>query len=136
MESAKVISHVIRLLPGDDLKRSIQQFVLEKKIEAGWIVTCVGSLTRFAIRFANEKQDAIGTGYFEIITLSGTLSVNGSHLHIGIANDTGQTMGGHLMEGCIVYTTAEIVFAACSDIIFQRENDGTTHWKELTILDK
>ncbi len=38
------VSHAIQLLPGEDLKTSLQQFVTNKGIKAGWILTCVGSL--------------------------------------------------------------------------------------------
>ena len=129
-------THVIRLFPKDDLKRSIQKFVEDKKINAGWMVTCVGSLTQFAVRFANEKKATITKGYFEIINLTGTLSIKGSHLHISIADNTGQMTGGHLMEGCIIYTTAEIVLTESAQFIFSRKTDSSTGWKELSVAEK
>ena len=43
MKEANIV-HVIRLKPGEDLKASLSDFVSRNKIEAGWIVTCVGSL--------------------------------------------------------------------------------------------
>ena len=133
MQAKNDDSYILRLLPGEDLKISIQRFVEVKKIYAGWIVTCVGSVREYAIRFANEKQPGKGAGYFEIISLSGTLSVNGSHLHICISDNTGKTLGGHLMEGCIIYTTAEIVVMKSGKYIFTRENDGSTPWNELQV---
>jgi len=69
----------------------------------------------------------------EIVSLSGTLSTNGSHIHISVSDGTGQTVGGHLMGECIVYTTAEIIIQSASNLRFTRENDGTTKWKELQI---
>lgn len=53
MENVNDSPHVLRLLPGNDLRLSLENFVNENKIEAGWIVTCVGSLTSYSIRFAN-----------------------------------------------------------------------------------
>jgi uncharacterized protein len=103
------------------------------QIEAGWINTCVGSLTEYSIRFANQPNASKGKGHFEIVSLTGTLSVNGSHIHISIADSTGKTIGGHLMEGSIVYTTAEIVITSSNKMKFTREEDGTTPWKELQI---
>ena len=96
-------AYAIRLKPGTDLRRSIQSFVNENKLHAAWIVTCAGSLTNYNIRFANQQSGASGSGHFEIVSLGGTLSDNGSHIHISISDSTGKTIGGHLQEGCIIY---------------------------------
>ncbi len=130
------ISHATRLFPGNDLKTSIEKFVAANNIQAGWIVTCVGSITEFSIRFANKLHVKKGSGYFEIINLSGTVSTNGSHLHICIADVDGNTIAGHLMEGCKIYTTAEIVLVESGKYIFEREKDVITSWKELQIKNK
>lgn len=125
--------HAIRLKPGEDLKKSIIKYVNEHHIRAGWIVTCAGSLTNYAIRFANQPNATIDSGHFEIVSLSGTLSVNGSHLHVSISDSTGKTIGGHLVDGNIIYTTAEIIIQESDRFIFTREKDNTTPWEELQI---
>lgn len=125
-----------RLKPGEDLKTGIDKVVKENNIQAGWIKTCVGSLTDYNIRFANQENGSTGTGHFEIVSLVGTLSVNGSHIHISISDSTGKTIGGHLLEGCKVYTTAEILLGESKDLIFTREKDGSTPWEELQIKKK
>ena len=63
------VSHAIRLMPGEDLKTSIQQYVNEHKMKAGWILTGVGSLRSYNIRFANLPEGATDSGYFEIVSL-------------------------------------------------------------------
>jgi len=130
---SKVQLYAFRLQPGQDLKKEIQRVVVEKQVKAGWINTCVGSLQTFHIRFANQPVPTTGSGHFEILGLSGTLSVHGSHIHIIISDSSGKTIGGHLTEGCLVYTTAEIVITACGDFEFTRANDGTTQWQELQV---
>lgn len=129
-------TYAIRLKPGEDLKLELEKLVKEKNIEAGWISTGVGSLTHFNIRFANQPEGSKGTGHFEIVSLTGTLSINGSHLHISISDSTGKTIGGHLLEGNKVYTTVELVVTASDQFKFLREKDGTTEWPELTIVQK
>lgn len=126
--------HVFRLTPGQDLKQEIQKYVNEKNIKAGWINTCVGSLTHYAIRFANQVSSSMDTGHFEIVSLTGTVSTNGSHIHICISDPAGTTLGGHLSEGCTIYTTAEIVLCSSNDLEFLREPDERSGWKELRIL--
>lgn len=127
--------HAFRLLPGQDLKKSIDSFVTSKHIQAGWIATCVGSLTEYNIRFANQEKGYGDKGHFEIVSLVGTLSVNGSHIHLSISDSTGKTMGGHLLEGCKIYTTAEIVIGESGEHIFSREKDGSTPWNELKVTE-
>jgi hypothetical protein len=129
-------THAFRLKPGTDLKAGIEALVKEQGIEAGWIGTGVGSLTHYNIRFANQPQGSRGEGHFEIVSLTGTVSVNGSHLHISISDSTGKTIGGHLLDGNIVYTTAEIVITETDEVIFTREKDGTTPWEELQVAKK
>ena len=131
----KTTAYAFRLKPGEDLKQSILQIVKEKDIKAGWISTCVGSLTDYTIRFANQPAGFSDSGHYEIVSLTGTVSVGGSHLHISISDSTGKTIGGHLMDGCKVYTTAEIVILSSDVFIFKREKDGTTLWEELQVTE-
>lgn len=129
-------THVIRLTPGQDLKAEIDSLVAREKIEAGWIVTCVGSLTQYNLRFANQPDGTIKQGHFEIVSLVGTVSVNGSHVHLSVGDSLGATTGGHLMKGCVVYTTAEIVIQQSQELVFKREVDGSTPWPELQVIEK
>lgn len=128
--------YAFRLKPGEDLKNSIEAVVKEKNISAGWVITCAGSLTDYNIRFANQPEGSTGAGHFEIVSLTGTVSINGSHLHISISDSTGKTTGGHLLEGCRIYTTAEIVIGSTDAYEFTREKDGTTPWEELQVKEK
>jgi uncharacterized protein len=130
------MNYAFRLKPGEDLQAGIEQIVKSNAIEAGWIATCVGSLTSYNIRFANEPDGKMGEGHFEIVSLVGTVSINGAHLHISVSDSTGKTIGGHLLNGCKVYTTAEIVITATGKYSFTREKDGTTPWEELQVKEK
>ena len=125
-----------RLKPGEDLRKGIEAFVSANDIKAGWIASCAGSLTDYSIRFANQPGASNGQGHFEIVSLTGTVSVNGSHMHISISDSTGKTIGGHLLDSNIVYTTAEIILQQSDEFVFTREKDGTTPWEELQIKKK
>jgi predicted DNA-binding protein with PD1-like motif len=125
-----------RLKPGEDLRKGIEAFVSANNIKAGWIASCAGSLTDYSIRFANQPNASNGQGHFEIVSLTGTVSVNGSHMHISISDSTGKTIGGHLLDSNIVYTTAEIILQQSDDFVFTREKDGSTPWQELQIKKK
>ena len=131
---SSITPHVFRLTPGQDLRQEIQKYVNEKNIKAGWINTCVGSLTSYVIRFANQVAGSMSTGHFEIVSLAGTVSINGSHIHICISDPAGTTLGGHLSDGCLIYTTAEIVLSSSDEFEFFREPDERSGWNELKIL--
>lgn len=135
MTSETTDTAAFRLKPGEDLREGIEKIVKEKSIKAGWVATCAGSLTDYAIRFANQPAASTGNGHFEIVSLTGTVSINGSHLHISISDSTGQTIGGHLMPGCKIYTTAEIVLQYTNKYAFTRGKDGSTPWEELQVKD-
>jgi len=132
-EKSAIQVHAFRLKPGEDLLNAIQHYVHTKSISAGWVATCVGSLTDYNIRPANSQQLMNGKGHFEIVSLVGTLSADGPHLHLSISDSTGKTIGGHLMQGCKVYTTAELVLQSTGHFIFKRAVDGTTPWDELQV---
>ena len=128
--------HSIRLSPGNDLKHSLDTFAADNKLDAAAIVTCVGSLTVASIRFAGKEQTDSLPGPLEITSLTGTFSTHGSHFHITVTDQNGKASGGHLKEGAIVRTTAEIVILEPEDVIFMRETDTQTGYKELKIVPK
>jgi predicted DNA-binding protein with PD1-like motif len=110
-----------RLKPGDDLFDSIEAFVAHNRIEAGCILSSVGSLTHAVLRLANRNHYNEYEGHFEIVSITGTVSTNGSHIHVAISDGNGVTTGGHLVSGCKIYTTAEMVLAAFDDVVYKRE---------------
>jgi uncharacterized protein len=131
--SALLQPYAFRLRPGDDLRRGIEEKVWEYGFKAGCILSAVGSLTQYNLRFAHQSGGRIGKGHFEIVSLTGTLSINGCHIHLSISDEEGRTTGGHLLEGCTIYTTAEIIIAALNSYKFRREPDENTGYNELHI---
>jgi predicted DNA-binding protein with PD1-like motif len=129
-------SFTFRLKPGQDLFDSIETFVSEKKIEAGCVLSSVGSLTHATLRLANRGYYNEYEGHFEIVSMTGTVSTNGSHIHISISDGDGVTIGGHLVSGCKIYTTAEIVLAVFEDVVYQRELlENDSGYEELVVYD-
>ena len=128
-------NYTFRLKPGQDLFDSIEVFVKEKHIEAGCILSGVGSLTQATIRLANREFNSEYEGHFEIVSITGTVSIHGSHLHISISDGDGKTIGGHFESGCKIYTTAEIVLAVFHDVVYKREPAEDSGYDELTVYD-
>ena len=126
-------NYTFRLTPGQDLFESIQAFVMEQHVEAGCILSGVGSLRRAKLRLADRDHNSEYEGPFEIVSMTGTVSVYGSHLHISIADGDGRTIGGHFESGCEIYTTAEIVIAVFRDVVYKRELAEDSGYEELVV---
>jgi predicted DNA-binding protein with PD1-like motif len=123
----------LRLRPGQDVRKQLELFVKEKRIQAGFLITAVGSLSKASIRLADQPTATNFEGKFEIVSLVGTLGQDGVHLHLSISDSTGKTVGGHLVDGCLIYTTAEIVIGDAEGLIFSREKDAETGYPERRI---
>lgn len=136
MSVEPILIHVFRLRPGQDLKAEINAFASSNDIEAGWIASCVGSLNSANLRLAGHPNGTLFPGPFEILSLSGTVSKNGCHLHICISDGNGSTTGGHLLDGSYVYTTAEIIICQTKEFVFNREKDPETGYQELKVNKK
>lgn len=122
--------HCFRLTKGSDLKKEIENYSVNNKI-SGVILCAVGCLSKLTIRLADGKSILEKEGMFEIVSVTGTLSEDGVHIHISVADELGNTIGGHLKDGCIVNTTSEIVLEIIENITFKREYDKNTGYSEL-----
>lgn len=129
-------NYTFRLSAGQDLFDAIDAFVLQNQIEAGCVLSGVGSLTHAVLRLANREVHNEYVGYFEIASITGTVSMHGSHLHISISDENGYTIGGHLVSGCKIYTTAEIVIAAFTNEVYKREFAEDSGYDELKVYKK
>lgn len=131
MSSARFFA--LRLLPGEDLMAALAAAVGQREIKAGWIAGVVGSLSEVALRFAGKPDATRLIGAFEIIALSGTLDAEGGHLHLSVADAQGMMRGGHVMPGCIVRTTCELIIGELERITFLREPCSFSGYDELVI---
>lgn len=124
--------HCFRLTKGMDLKKEIEDYAINNKI-SGVVLSSVGCLSKLAIRLADSVTVMEDEQAYEIVSVMGTLSKDGVHLHISASDSEGKTIGGHLKNGCIVNTTAEIVILEINDQEFSREYDELTGYEELVI---
>jgi uncharacterized protein len=125
--------YALRLKPHQDLKKELIDFAKSKNLKAACIVTCVGSLEQFNLRFANQNNGSLQTGHFEIVSMTGIFTDSSSHLHLSVSDSTGRTIGGHLLDQNLIYTTAEIVIAELSELEFDRIKDDTYGYQELNV---
>lgn len=125
--------HCFRLTRGQDLYAEIERYAKEHHIAAGAVVSAVGCIYRWELRDATGVRIRFGEEDVEIVSLMGTVSENGCHLHASFAREDLSVFGGHLRPGCLVNTTAEIVLAELENFRFVREPDEQTGYDELVI---
>ena len=150
-------------------------FPLFATCQAGFILSCVGSVRDVSLRLAGAERPSLPSsasqacavgrpqGYsdpqqdqgqeqeqrkqegeekhmlhtgadarFEVLSLVGTLSPGGLHLHASLGDERGAMCGGHLVRAT-VHTTAEIVVGVAHSLAFSREMDPGTGFKELVV---
>jgi predicted DNA-binding protein with PD1-like motif len=123
----------VRLAPGADLRLGLEQVLADQGEQAGWVLSGIGRLSVAPLRLAGQEELTILEGDLEILTLAGSLSIDGAHLHISVAAADGQFSGGHLAFGAKVRTTAEVLVALLPTWSFSRELDTATGSRELMI---
>ena len=128
----------VRLSPGEDLLGGIQSACEKFGIHNGVIVSGIGSLRN--ARFFDPVElpgTKAGYGYSDPIEKSGPIeiiSVSGSvctgddggvllHVHCCFADRDGTACAGHLIEGCKVLLTADLVIGELEGMVLERRMD-------------
>lgn len=124
----------LRLSPGVDLRRALEDAASSRTGDCAFVVAGIGSLGDAHLRYAGEAAESTVVGPLEILTLSGTLTPSGVHLHMSVSDARGQVHGGHVGYGNIVRTTAEILLAPLPDWALTREPDPATGFSEIVVL--
>jgi hypothetical protein len=93
----------------------------------------LGSLRGARLRPAAEDAPLVLEGPLELLTLSGTLTRDGVHLHASVADGAGRVRGGHLLPGAPVRTTAELVLLPLEGWRAGRRTDPRTGYRELQV---
>lgn len=123
----------IRLSPGADLRRALEEAVGDRTEGSAFVVAGIGSLVEATLRYAGESAEVRLAGPLEIVSLSGSLAPAGAHLHMSVADASGRVYGGHVGYGNKVRTTAEVLLALLPGWTLTREHDPTTGFSELVV---
>ncbi|MBA2080496.1 PCC domain-containing protein [Aeromonas veronii] len=123
----------LRLLPGEDLIAGLRAQMARHGLQAVWIAGAVGSLTHANLRYAAQPDGTLLEGAFEVIALGGTLDPECEHLHLSISDKQGLMRGGHVLPGCRVRTTLELVVGELEAYRFGRAPCPQSGYEELLI---
>ena len=120
-----------RLHRGDDLLLSLQNLARENHIDAAVILCAVGCVSRVRLRDASGVTVRSVDEPCEIVSVTGTVSAARCHVHLSLSREDLSTLGGHLVEGCIVNTTCELVLGILDGWHFDMEQDAETGYDEI-----
>jgi predicted DNA-binding protein with PD1-like motif len=123
----------VRLPPGVDLRQALDALAAEQPSASAFVVAGIGSLVEARLRYAGEADETRIEGPLEILSLVGTLSAGGSHLHMAVSDAAGRVYGGHVGRGNIVRTTAEVLLVSLPDWSLTRAHDPATGFSELLV---
>ena len=113
----------VRLTTGEDILLSLRQAVADNGIKNAVFVSAIGSVTSYHFHVVDSvvtpPHDAFPKGEqaCDILNLSGFVIDGRVHAHITLS-DTRTAFGGHLEEGCKVFTFSAIAMAEMSDADF------------------
>jgi len=108
---------VLKLQPGEDILEVVERTAYERGIQSAQL-TAIGALSRaklgyFDTRSSKYKEHELNKG-LEVASLTGNISRLKDdaivvHAHAVVSDENGNCHGGHVMKGCIVSVTLEVV---------------------------
>ncbi len=124
----------VRLTRGADLKREIERIARENDIACGVVSSAVGCLLKARLRTADGVTVREIPERCEIVSATGTVSRGRCHVHISVADGEMRVFGGHLVEGCVVNTTCELVIGIVKGYSIKKVFDENTGYNELEFV--
>ena len=98
----------LELEPGQDLHLALSELAMQQQL-SGFVLGVVGNLSQATFRCPGQQQPTRMSGELEVITLNGTFSPSGVHLHLSLSDGACQVWGGHLEPGTVVLKGAQLL---------------------------
>lgn len=121
-----------RMEPGEDVLETIETVAAEYGIESGQ-VSLIGAISGAKLGYfhleANEYRDFTVDEDVEVVSCMGNIStLDGKamvHAHMIVADEAGKCYGGHLMPGCKVSVTIELVIMETTAEVTRARDEKT-----------
>ena len=98
----------LSLSPNTDLLLALKELAANENAK-GYVLGVVGNLSMALIKCPGRSEPNLLEGNLEIITLNGTISPDGIHLHLSVSDDLCKVWGGHLEIGSKVLKGVDIL---------------------------
>ncbi|MDH5448998.1 MAG: DNA-binding protein [Candidatus Bathyarchaeota archaeon] len=119
-----------RLFEDEDLLTTITSTAKQNNVNSGFFFL-IGTLKKTVLGYYKEgKYEPIEKdGPLEIVSCMGNISVKDKaelvvHGHIVVSDNKGDAFGGHILPGCLVGATAELVLVEVESGALKREFDA------------
>ena len=140
MEEGKVgMMCISRLSEDEDLADGIKKKVEESGVKAGAIFV-IGALKQMVAGCLKDGEYKLISieGPLEIASCIGNIAVDEKgevaiHAHLVASNEKGGAFGGHLMQGCRVGVTAELVIIEAVGVKLKRVTNEKTRFRLLQL---
>ncbi|MFW9957924.1 MAG: PPC domain-containing DNA-binding protein [Candidatus Odinarchaeota archaeon] len=129
---------IARLKPGNDVLHSIEKIATENKIQSGQL-SMIGAVSGVHLGYF-DREEKVYKDFrieedLEIVSGIGNITKYDNnyviHAHLVAADQTGRCYGGHLLEGCEVSVTIELIIIEIPELL--RATDEATGLKLLNI---
>lgn len=120
-----------RLFEDEDLLDAVNLVAKKTRIKAGFFIL-IGNLKKATLGFYRKgKYETIKVEELvEIVSCMGNISLKENrpfaHAHISVSNEKGEVIGGHVMPGCVIAATGELVLIEAADARLHRKLDEKT----------
>jgi len=129
---------IAKLYEDEDLLETINQAAKRSNVNTG-VFSLIGTLKRAVVGFyrAGKYETIRVEGPLEIVSCIGNISLKENqpfaHAHTALSDEKGNVKGGHLMPGCIIGATAELVLIEAADLRLNRKLDKKTNLSLLSM---
>lgn len=120
-----------RFSEGDDLLDSVNEAAKRAEVCAGFFFL-IGTLKRANLGFFREGkyETTEMIAPLEIVSCLGNISIKEgrifAHAHVVVSDEKGNAYGGHVMPGCLIGVTGELVLFEATGIRLSRRFDDKT----------
>ncbi|MFX1484503.1 MAG: PPC domain-containing DNA-binding protein [Promethearchaeota archaeon] len=123
---------ISRMMPGEDVLETIEKIATEFKVESGQI-NLIGAIAGAKLGYfdtgTNEYRDFTVDENVEVVSCMGNISrLDGKplvHAHMIVSDEAGRCYGGHLMRGCTVSVTIELIIIETAAKLTRRRDERT-----------
>jgi predicted DNA-binding protein with PD1-like motif len=121
-----------RFFEGEDLLETVTRVADKTNVSSGFFFL-IGTLKFAKMGFFREgKYETIEMDQpLEIVSCTGNVSIRQkkvfAHAHIAVSDDKGRVFGGHVMPGCLIGGTGELVLVSALGIKLFRKLDKKTN---------
>lgn len=128
-----------RFHENDDIAESIRKSAQQNGVKAG-VFILIGALKQAVLGCYKNGEYVITEirGHVEVASCMGNIALdekgeNVVHAHMVVSNEKSETFGGHVMKGCLVGPTAELVIIEATGVELHRLLDEKTKLRLLKL---